>query len=184
MPTFLESPRLWFRAPERADVPLFTRWLQDPNVSRNLLIGRFPFNEENEMKWIEAMSAGPPSFEGKNDVVLAFGPSGGTAPIGSTGLHRISWLHRHAEWGILIGETEQWGKGYGREAAGAMLRYAFNILNLNRVYLRVNADNERGVRAYRAAGFIDEGVARQAAFVHGRYVDQLQMAALRDEWKG
>lgn len=183
MPTFMESERLWYRAPERADAPLFTRWLQDSRVSRNLLIGRFPFNEENEGKWIDAQSAGPPSIEGKTDVVMAFGLKGETQPIGSTGLHRISWLHRHAEWGILIGETEQWGKGLGREVARATLRYAFNTLNLHRVFLRVNADNERGVRAYRAAGFVDEGVARQATFVQGKYVDQLLMAALRDEWK-
>jgi [ribosomal protein S5]-alanine N-acetyltransferase len=182
MPVFMESERLWYRAPEKADAPLLTRYLQDPEVRRNLLIGRFPFSVDNELHWIEQRHSGPPVMEGATDVGFLFGPLGTDTLIGGTGLHRISWLHRHAEWGIFIGDTAQWGKGYGREVARAMLRYAFQTLNLHRVFLRVNADNERGVRAYEAAGYRREGVMRQAVFVDGAYVDQVVMSVLRPEW--
>lgn len=181
-PAFLESERLWYRAPDPVDAEFFTHALQDPRVRRNLLIARYPFNVEGERKWMEANSQ-PPSADGKTDVGLTFGVKGDDKPLGNTGLHRISMLHRNAEWGIVIMRPEEWGKGYGREVAGTMLRYGFDTLNLHRIYLRVNADNDRGVRAYQAAGFKDEGVLRQHIYVDGKYVDLRMMAMLRDEWR-
>ncbi|MBK8205816.1 MAG: GNAT family N-acetyltransferase [Planctomycetes bacterium] len=180
--TFLESDRLWYRAPEKSDVPFLTSALLDPRVRRNLLVGRYPFSEAGEEKWIER-HAQPPAVDGVTDVVMVFGPKGSEQPLGSTGLHRISMLHRSAEWGIFIGRPEEWGKGYGREVARGMLRYGFDTLNLHRIHLRVNADNERGIKAYRAAGFIDEGRQREASYVEGKYVDLVLMAVLRHEWR-
>jgi RimJ/RimL family protein N-acetyltransferase len=57
-------------------------------------------------------------------------------------------------------------------------------MNLNRVYLRVFADNERGVHLYEKVGFQHEGCWRQAEFRHGRYHDLLWMSILRHEWGG
>lgn len=179
--TFLESGRLWYRMPVAADAPLFTAYLNDPRVRRNLGIGRFPFNEMGEAKWIESRSL-PPVVDGATDVTLCFGMKGEDAPLGGTGLHKINWLNRHAEWGIYIGKPTEWGKGYGREVARTMLRYAFGTLNLHRVNLRVNDDNVGGIKAYEAAGFKHEGVFRQVVFVDGKYRDQCLMAALHDEW--
>jgi RimJ/RimL family protein N-acetyltransferase len=182
MAVFLESERLWFRAPEKADAAFYTQALQDPRVRRNLLVGRYPFNEEAELKWLER-HAEPPAFDGVTDVVMAFGIKGEDQPLGTSGLHRISMLHRRAEWGIFIGRPEEWGKSYGREVARTMLRYGFHTLNLHRIYLRVNADNEGGIKAYRAAGFKDEGVFRQHIYREGEYVDMRLMGILRDEWE-
>ncbi len=179
---FLESDRLWFRAPEKSDVPFLTSALLDPRVRRHLLVGRYPFSEAGEEVWIER-HAQPPAVDGVTDVVMVFGLKGGDQPLGSTGLHRISMLHRHAEWGIFIGRPEEWGKGYGREVARTTLRYGFDTLNLHRIQLRVIADNERGIKAYRSAGFKDEGRQREASYVDGKYVDLLLMAVLRHEWR-
>jgi len=179
---FLESERLWYRAPRVADAPFLTAALQDPRVRRNLGIGRYPFNEQGETKWLERHSE-PPAVDGVTDVAFAFGLKGSEDQLGGTGLHKISSLHRHAEWGIFIGRPEHWGKGLGREVAATILRYAFDTLNLNRVHLRVNADNELGIKAYRAAGFREEGVLRSHHFVEGGYVDVVIMGVLRDEWR-
>jgi RimJ/RimL family protein N-acetyltransferase len=181
MASFLESERLWFRAPGQSDVAFFTQALQDPRIRRNLKIGRYPFSEEAEAKWMQR-HAEMPAPDNATDVVMTFGLKGSDAPLGNSGLHRISSLHRHAEWGIFIGRPEEWGKGYGREIARTMLRYAFGTLNLNRVYLRVNADNERGIKAYTAAGFKEEGLLRSHMYVEGTYVDMVMMGVLREEW--
>ena len=181
MATFLESERLWFRAPEQADVPFLTAALQLPEVRRNLLVGRYPFSEASEAKWIERFET-PPAFDGARDVVMVFGIRVDQNVLGTTGLHGISMLHRHAEWGIFIGQPEEWGKGYGREVARTTLRYAFRTLNLHRVSLRVNADHQAAIRAYGAAGFREEGRQRQSVFVDGVYLDTILMAVLRDEW--
>ncbi|MHC4840211.1 MAG: GNAT family N-acetyltransferase [Planctomycetota bacterium] len=183
MPTyFLESKRLWFRAREESDAAFFTEILQAPDVRRHLGIGRFPFNEAGERKFLEAGNE-PPVVDAASDVALVFGIKGEEKPLGSGGLHRINWLNRHAEWGIVIGRPDEWGKGYGREVAKTMLGYAFKTLNLHRVYLRVDADNEKGIRSYKAAGFTHEGTSREVVFIDGSYRDQHIMSILAHEWE-
>ena len=67
--------------------------------------------------------------------------------IGRCGLYGIDGTARHAELGIGIGDGEYWGRGYGREAVGLLLDYAFRLRNLRRVWLEVHSANERGIRA-------------------------------------
>ncbi|MDC1141646.1 GNAT family protein [Planctomycetota bacterium] len=179
---FLESERLWFRAREESDAAFFTEILQMPLIRQHLGIGRFPFNEEGERKFLQHSSE-PPAIDAATDVAFVFGLKGETEPLGSSGLHRINWLHRNPEWGIVIGRPEEWGKGYGREVAKTMLNYAFRTLNLHRVYLRVDAGNEKGIKSYLATGFKQEGLMREAVFVDGSYQDQILMSVLQQDWE-
>lgn len=183
MTVFFSSQRLWFRAPELADVPRITTWINDPRVRRHLATRVFPLGQHVEEEWVKRVSADPRQAAAEH-VVLLFGPHGAETPIGSTGFHGLNWIARRGEWGILIGEPEHWNQGYGREVARRMLQYAFEDLNLNRVELRVNSANPAGIKAYEAAGFIREGTLRQAGWVEGRYEDILVMSVLRQEWQG
>lgn len=180
-PAFFESERLWYRAPELSDGSTLVRWMNDPRVRLHLGNGRFPLNHLAEEAWVKKVST--PPGELRTDVVFLFGPKEGEGPIGSAGIHRIDWISRDGEWGILIGEVDRWNQGFGREVGRRMLRYAFEELNLHRVRLRVNASNEAGVRSYEAVGFVHEGRLRQASFINGRYEDLVLMSFLRDEWK-
>lgn len=103
--------------------------------------------------------------------------------IGSCQLHTIDRTHRSAELQIRIGSREHWGHGYGTEAVRLLLDIAFEDLQLHRVYLHVLAGNERAQRAYLRAGFVREGVLREAAFVDGRHQDLVVMGILAAEWK-
>src|SRR5262249_47639304 len=105
------------------------------------------------------------------------------ALVGVTGLHQTDLRNRHASFGIVIGEKEAWGRGYGTEATALLVRHAFETLNLNRVWLHVFEDNERGIRAYEKVGFQKEGRLRQDTFREGRYWDTFVMGILREEWQ-
>ena len=59
---------------------------------------------------------------------------------------------------------------------------AFERMGLHRVGLSVFAFNERAVRSYRKAGFVEEGRLRSAIARDGRYWDEILMGALREEW--
>ena len=102
--------------------------------------------------------------------------------IGATGLHQADLRNRHSCFGILIGEKTEWGKGYGTEATGLVVRYAFETLNLNRVWLHAFEYNQGGLRAYEKVGFRREGVLRQDCFRDGRYWDTIVMGVLREDW--
>jgi RimJ/RimL family protein N-acetyltransferase len=102
--------------------------------------------------------------------------------IGNISLHNIHVRCHHAELGIVIGEKDYWGKGYGTDAITTLLDYCFNELNLQRVWLRVFSFNQRGIRCYEKCGFVVEGRLRRHMWRHGSYHDELHMGILREEW--
>lgn len=104
--------------------------------------------------------------------------------IGLVVLHSFDDVAHTALLGIAIGDKAYWGRGYGREAVGLILRYAFRYHNLERVWLRVHARNQRAIRAYQACGFIEEGRLRRHVWSDGAYDDLVMMGILRDEWAG
>lgn len=89
--------------------------------------------------------------------------------IGSVGLESIDWKNRNAALGISIGEKAYWGQGYGADAIRTLLSLAFHEMNLHRVYLRVDADNARGIRCYDKIGFQRDGTLREVVFKEGAY---------------
>ncbi len=103
-------------------------------------------------------------------------------PIGITGLFRIDLISRAAVFYIAIYNPEFWSKGYGKEATKLVLKYSFDVLNLNRVQLHVSKDNIKGVKAYEKAGFVIEGTLREAMYHNNEYVDFYVMGILRKEY--
>lgn len=102
--------------------------------------------------------------------------------IGQCALFNFNESAQTCELGITIGDKAYWGRGYGRDAIRLLLDYAFRLRGMRRVYLSVNANNERAIRAYRACGFIEEGRLRAHVWSGGGYVDLLYMGLLRQEW--
>lgn len=103
--------------------------------------------------------------------------------IGRSMLFNVNQVDRRAMFGILIGEKEFWGKGYGQEATCLTLDYAFNLLNLNSVSLGVFEFNTRAIRAYRRVGFKEIGRQRQFRIIAGQKHDLLLMDILAGEFE-
>jgi RimJ/RimL family protein N-acetyltransferase len=95
----------------------------------------------------------------------------------------VTWPHRDAWLGIVIGEREYWSKGYGTDAMNVLTRYAFSELNLQRVSLSVLAYNKRAMRCYEKAGFQVEGAMRGEICREGGHTDGVYMGILRREWE-
>jgi RimJ/RimL family protein N-acetyltransferase len=90
---------------------------------------------------------------------------------------------RRGELGILIGEKDYWGKGYGTDAIVTVLRFAFEAMNLHRVWLTTGENNPRAFACYRRCGFREEGRLRQDRYLGGRYWDTVVMGVLRQEFE-
>ena len=101
--------------------------------------------------------------------------------LGQCALSLIDQTARHAELAIVLAPDSA-GQGYGAAAIGLLLEFAFRQMNLNRVYLRVYAANERAVRCYEKCGFQVEGRLRDHVFRDGQYEDVLEMGVLRREY--
>ncbi len=175
----ISGKRIRLRALEKTDLPAAVRWLNDPEVTENLLHD-YPLSMDVEEKWYQKMLEAPVE---EHVLAIEIKESDGWRHIGTTAFHHVDWKNRIGEYGIMIGDKNQWGKGFGYEATLLMLRYGFKILNLNKVFLQAIETNARGIRVYEKAGFVHEGRMRQDIFKNGRYLDVYVMSVLRDEWK-
>lgn len=104
------------------------------------------------------------------------------AILGLVTLANIDWVHRSTELHVMVGRREDRGRGIGTFAVREMLSHAFLDLGLHRVELDALADNSRAIHVYERAGFVREGVRREAVFKGGRWIDLVHMAILVDEW--
>lgn len=170
--------RIRLRAVEKEDLPLFARWLNDPEVREGLSL-YLPLSMQDEEAWFEQMRKRP---DEEKPLVIEIKTEDGWEPVGNCALFGLDWRVRLAEIGIFIGAKQHWNQGYGTDVMKLMLRHGFETLNLNRIHLRVHANNPRAKRAYEKAGYVLEGRMRQAHFDQGEYHDVFFMSVLRSEW--
>jgi len=175
----ISTDTLRLRAMTRADLPLFVNWLNDPEVIKGLM-HYVPISLEDEEAWYESMRKRPRE---EHPLMIEVCTTDDWEPIGNCSLMDIDWRVRQAEFGIVIGAKQHWNRGFGTSALKLLLQHGFHTLNLNRIYLRVHATNPRAIRSYEKAGFIREGILRQAYYQNGAYVDVILMSVLRSEWE-
>lgn len=89
-------------------------------------------------------------------------------------LVEINTVHRSAEFQIIIAPASQ-GRGLAVEATRLALDYGFSVLNLHKIYLIVDRENEKAVHVYAKAGFRQEGVLKEEFFMNGQYRDVIRM---------
>jgi len=157
-------------------LPLYQKWFNDFEVTRTLLVQMRSMTLEAEEAWFDRIT------KSQRDVVFTIYERATMRPIGNTGLHNIDHFNRIADFGMLIGEKDCWGKGYGTESTALMLDYAFNGLGLHNVMLNVFDYNQRGIRAYTRAGFRVIGRRREAHRLTGQAYDVVLMDCLATDY--
>lgn len=170
----LEGKMVRLRAPERGDLPVFVKWINDPEVVEFLQFEP-PMSIEDEEVWFQHM------IQSRDRTFVIETKEG--RPIGNIGLIGMDWRNRKTDIGIMIGEKDAWDHGYGTDSMMVVLRYLFEELNLNRIGLYVDVHNDRALRCYEKCGFSKEGIVRQYRFKDGRYIDSVQMSILHQDWK-
>jgi RimJ/RimL family protein N-acetyltransferase len=100
--------------------------------------------------------------------------------VGAIGLE-VNKTQYMAELGYWIGKP-YWNQGYGTEGAQEVVRYAFEVLGLNRVQARHMTKNLASGRVMQKIGMTSEGTSRQSIFRWGQFEDAAIYAILRDEY--
>lgn len=101
--------------------------------------------------------------------------------IGWCTVARWNPVHRSASLGYCYSDAA-WGHGYATEAARALLRWAFDTLDLNRVQAETDTRNAASARVLEKLGFVREGTLREDCVVDGEVSDSWVFGLLRREW--
>lgn len=166
------------RPVEPSDMDNIMAWINDPEVTRYLLVGLWPISRRNEQEWLDRATLGK---DDSNKVLTAETKEG--VYLGSVGLHGIDYVSGVAELGIVIGNKEYWGKGYGTDAARTMLKHAFTSVRLRKVVLRVFGSNVRAQRSYAKLGFREVGCFKAQALKQGVFEDEILMEVFADQFE-
>nr|WP_317413331.1 GNAT family protein [uncultured Solibaculum sp.] len=175
---YLTGQRVVLREYRQEDIEPIQGWVNDPDITRFLdgAVFLYPRSIQQTRSFVEENArAGGPNF------VIAHRHS--DEYIGQLELSGVDYRHGVASLGIVVGGKGCRGKGYGSEAIGLALEFAFRQMNLNRVELWVREDNDIALKCYRSCGFVEEGRRRSCYAVDGVRKDLVLMGILQDEWE-
>ncbi|MDR1960974.1 MAG: GNAT family N-acetyltransferase [Gracilibacteraceae bacterium] len=102
--------------------------------------------------------------------------------IGTIGFDLMNPSARSARLFLGLGRPENWGRGLGTDALITFCRYLFAQWNFRRLTAETWEGNSRAAACYRRAGFVQEGVLREAYYTEGAYRDGLIFALLKKEF--
>ncbi|NLP52590.1 GNAT family N-acetyltransferase [Bacillus sp. RO1] len=173
----LETARLFLRRLELGDADRVEELASDYELAKTTLNVPHPYPEGSAADFIRSMWAA----EEKELVAFAVVEKESESLIGIINIKQTI-AYKRGELGYWIGRP-YWGKGYGTEAARAMVAYGFVTLGLNKVFAGAFADNPGSWRIMEKVGMKHEGTWRQHAMRDGRFVDLAYYGLLREEYE-
>ena len=161
--SILSSNKVYLRKLEEGDLPQCLKWVNTPEIFITMGIwGPRTASEQNE--WFKSIA------NSRTDIIFALCCIDSDEHIGNVSLFNIDYRNRNAGLTIIIPDPACQGKGYGEEAIRILCVYAFEYLNLHKVYCKTN--NPHAAYLYEKVGFSHEGTLREHAYHYGEYVDK------------
>ncbi len=174
----LVGKKLSLRPFEASDIgEEYLGWLNDPEVTRYLGVGREPVTLESVRRYVERFQ------HSTTDLLFAIIDRKTNKHIGNVTLNHIHPIHRTADTGLMIGDKAFWGKGYAFETWTLLIDFAFTQLGLRKIIAGAVAGHEGSLLVLKRLGFRQEGVFRGEFFLDGIYLDTLRMGLFQREFK-
>lgn len=135
------------------DLEILTKWNYDEEISK-YLPEKAPLNWDNQKKWLDLQIT---SATKEKYIIHLISDK---ADIGLISAFNINWEAGQLEYGITLGETRYRGMGYASEATKLFIEHYF-AKNINLIFLRVFADNERAIKLFKRLGFVGKQQERE-----------------------
>ena len=178
MKPFLQGHAVDLRPLSLADVSqTYVNWLNDSDVCKYNSHHVFPYTLELAKQYVQDVQTS------RRDLVLAIIAKASGAHIGNISLQKINTVDQNAEYAIILGDKNYWGKGIAKEASQMIIRHGFDALNLHRIYCGTSAANMPMQKLAAALGFSEEGRRKEAMFKNGAFVDMIEYGLLREHYK-
>lgn len=174
---FLEGEQIFLRPLSREDLEgNYINWLNDPEVAKYNSHYRLPYTRERAEEYLTIKN------KATNEIFLAIVEKNSHKHVGNITLKNINWIDQSAEFAIVLGERDCWGKGYSKEAAKLICQHGFFRLNLKRIYCGTSKENLPMQRLAVFLGMKEEGCSRQALYKQGVFYDVINYGVLAEEF--
>ncbi len=151
----------------------YLAWLNDPQVQMYTRRRGGAVSEKEMREFIdESASSG--------DWHLAIVLKDTAQHVGNISLNSIDRLNNSAELSIMIGDRSVWGKGVGEEAIRLATQFAFDTLELMRLW--AESPNPAFNAIMRKLGWRKEGERRSAFLIGATYLDLECWSLLKSDW--
>lgn len=174
----LESERLIFRKVTSEDVEEIFKIYSDPKVAK------YDWYEpiatgDNALSIINGYSK---EYQNKEEITWGVAKKNDNKIIGYCCLGDFDDNARRSEIGYGLNRDE-WNKGYGTETIKTLVKFGFEVMNLNRIEATVTFGNEASVKALKKVGFVQEGILRERTIMKGELVDDVILAIIKNPVK-
>ncbi|MFA6279074.1 MAG: GNAT family protein [Candidatus Paceibacterota bacterium] len=173
---FIKGSSVDLRPLSLADVEgTYVDWFNDAEICQFNSHHTYPYNRELAAKYVSDAQ------KQKNMLVLAIVTKDGKH-IGNVSLQEIDYISRNAEYAIIIGDKDYWGRGIGEESSRLLFTHGFKALNLHRVYCGTSAFNVPMQKLAILLGMKEEGRRRETLYKNGEYVDIIEYGLLKKDF--
>lgn len=135
----------------------------------------FPAAKKHQEDWYQRI------LSDKNNIRFAIEFEGSF--VGLVTLTDIDWKNRRAKSGIRLTLSAPKKQGIATDALMAMLGYAFEELDLRRIYATIIEHNMISRKLHAKCGYKEEGLLRQSVYKRGKYHNELQLSILKQEFE-
>ena len=152
---FIQGPNVILRKPNESDIQ--DRFDSGSSYEWVRMLGgdtrnMQPYTREKAQKWFDDINSKPLEW-----AIEYKGKCIGQARL------TVNTDDQRARYAVGIFNDQILGQGIGTEVTKLVLSYAFEILKLHRVDLKVLSYNTRAIACYEKCGFIKEGIEREGA---------------------
>lgn len=168
----IEGKKIKLRSLNRKDFNKTFKWHNDLELKSLTLSHPFPVTDVLEKEWFDGI------LKDRSNRNVYFGIEDNETKVltGIIFLSKINSIHATCWFGVFIGDINTRGKGFGKEAVGLIVNYAFNNLNLRKISLEVIRTNKAAIAVYKKMGFVIEGVMKEQFIIDKKPVDVMIMS--------
>ena len=170
--------KVLLRAVEKEDLKFLRDIHNDPEIEKWIGGWSFPLSMKTQELWFEK------SISDSSTIRLIIEIRSTNEVIGVTGLWNIDWKNRTAYTGIMLSNNNKFRlKGYGTDAVMALMKYAFEELDLRRLDSDIIEYNNPSLGLYiKKCGWKKEGIRRKHAFRNNAIYDRILIGILKEEY--
>ncbi len=172
----IQSERTYLRGLEPEDVDVLYRWENDPDHWR-VSGTKAPFSRHLLEQYVNSFH----DLYAEKQLRLMICSQDDERVVGTIDLFDFDPLHARAGVGVLIGEKEDRRSGYAADALEALIRHAFDHLDLHQLYCSILEDNEESLQLFREKGFEVNGTRKEWVRHENHWKDELFLQLIRSE---